>query len=146
LTLICRLVIINICQGGGVIIYAIVETAGKQFRVSPGQTLKVDRLELAEGATVELDRVLAIGNDNKLTVGKPTVEGARVMATVKGEGQDKKVVVFKYKAKTRYTRKQGHRQLYTELTIDSIAGAGETPVKAAAKPRRTKKEVTENGS
>ncbi len=96
---------------------------------------------------MELDRVLAIGNDNKLIVGKPTVEGASVIATAKSEGQGKKVVVFKYKAKTRYSRKLGHRQPYTELTIDSITGAGETPEKAAAEPRQhIKKEVTEDGS
>ena len=119
---------------GGVTIYAIVETGGKQYKVVQGQTIKVDRIEAAEGATVELDRVLAIGRDGELTVGKPTIEGASIMATVKGEGKAKKIIVFKYKNKTRYDRKQGHRQLYTELSIDGINSAGEAADKAAEEP------------
>ena len=119
---------------GGVTIYAIVESGGKQYKVVQGQTIKVDRIEAAEGAAVELDRVLIIGDDKELTVGKPTIEGASVMATVKAEGKAKKIIVFKYKSKTRYDRKQGHRQLYTELSIDSINAGGKADKKAAQEP------------
>lgn len=134
-------------------IYAIVETGGKQYKVSPGQKVRVESLAVAEGGTVELDRVLAIGDGEKLTMGKPTIEGAKVVATAKGQGLGEKVAVYKYKAKVRYSKKTGHRQPYTELQIESIAGPGtlatEKAEKPAAKPRRrttTKKEVTENGS
>jgi len=94
----------------------------------------VERLAVAEGATVELDRVLVIGDGDKLTLGRPIIEGARVMATSKGDGKGDKVIGMKYKAKVRYSRKIGHRQPYTELAIDSISGPGikaEKPVKAA---------------
>jgi len=155
-------------SSGGVTIYAIIETGGKQYKVSPGESLKVESLEVAEGGTIELDRVLAISDGDNLVWGKPLIEGARVSCTSKGDGRGVKVFGMKYKAKTRYSRRIGHRQSFTKLTIDSISGPGikaEKPKKAAkaekteeavvavaekpaAKPRRrtTKKEVTENGS
>jgi len=101
-------------------IYAIIETGGKQYKVIPGQTIDVERLDVAEGNTVELDRVLLIADDDKVTVGTPTVDGAKVIATSLGEGKGKKIIVFKYKPKVRYRKKTGHRQLYTRLTIDKI--------------------------
>ena len=101
-------------------IYAIIETGGKQYKVSPGQTIDVERLDIAEGNTVELDRVLLIADDDKVTVGTPIVDGAKVIATSQGEGKGKKIIVFKYKPKVRYRKKTGHRQLYTRLTIDKI--------------------------
>ncbi|MCL2679684.1 MAG: 50S ribosomal protein L21 [Dehalococcoidia bacterium] len=121
-------------SSGGAIIYAIIETGGKQYRVSPGQTVKVESLGVAEGATIDLDRVLAIFDGSKLVTGRPVVEGAKVTATSKGDGQSKKIIGGKYKAKVRYFRRIGHRQEYTELVIDSISGAGitaEKPAKAA---------------
>ena len=129
-------------------IYAIIETGGKQYRVTPGQTLDVERLEVAEGKTVELDKVLLIGDGDKVSVGTPSVEGAKVVATSQGEGKGKKVIVFKYKPKVRYRKKTGHRQFFTRLLIDKIvepgAKAEEEPVK---KPRpRKKKEVTTSGA
>jgi len=96
-------------------IYAVIETGGKQYRVSPGQTIDVERLEVAEGKTVDLDKVLLIGDGKKVTVGTPTVDGAKVVATSQGEGKGDKVIVFKYKPKVRYRKKTGHRQLYTRL-------------------------------
>lgn len=75
---------------------------------------------MAEGSIVELDRVLLIVDGDKTTVGTPTVEGAKVIATSQGEGKGKKIIVFKYKPKVRYRRKTGHRQLYTRLAIDRI--------------------------
>ena len=140
-------------SSGGVTIYAIIETGGKQYKVSPGESLKVESLDVAEGGTIELDRVLAISDGDKLVLGKPIIEGTKVSCTSKGDGRGVKVFGMKYKAKTRYSRRIGHRQSYTELTIDSISGPGiaeasTTAEKPATKLRRrtTKKEVTENGS
>lgn len=101
-------------------IYAIIETGGKQYKVSPGQTIDVERLDVAEGNSIELDRVLLIADDDKVTVGKPVVDGAKVIATSQGEGKGKKIIVLKYKPKVRYRKKTGHRQFYTRLTIDKI--------------------------
>ena len=128
-------------------IYAIIETGGKQYKVTPGQTIDVERLDAAEGNTVELDRVLLIADGDKVTVGTPVVEGAKVIATSQGEGKGKKIIVFKYKPKVRYRRKMGHRQLYTRLTVDKIVEPGAIqaePVKKAR--RRKKKEVIESGA
>ena len=126
-------------------IYAIIETGGKQYRVNPGQTIDVERLEVAEGDTVELDRVLLIGDGDRVTVGMPTVDGAKVVATAKGAGKGDKVIVFKYKPKVRYRKKTGHRQLHTTLVIDKIVGPGIAERKPK-KPRKRKKEVTESGA
>ncbi|MFC2071282.1 50S ribosomal protein L21 [Chloroflexota bacterium] len=126
--------------------YAIIETGGKQYRVSPGQVVDVDRLEVADGDTVELDRVLLIADDDRVTVGTPTVGGAKVIATSQGEGRSKKIIVLKYKPKVRYRKKTGHRQFYTRLAIAKIMGPevrGEEPVE---KVRRRKSEVTESGA
>jgi large subunit ribosomal protein L21 len=135
-------------SSGGVTIYAIIETGGKQYKVSPGESLKVESLEVAEGGTIDLVRVLAIHDGENLILGKPVIEGAIVSCTSKGDGLDKKVFGMKYKAKTRYSRRIGHRQSFTELTINSITGPGiaseaHTAEKPAAKPHRTiRKEVT----
>ncbi|MHB8105050.1 MAG: 50S ribosomal protein L21, partial [Dehalococcoidales bacterium] len=120
-------------------IYALIETNGKQYKVTEGQTLEIDRLEAEEGGTVKLDKVLLLADGDKITFGKPYVEGARVMATVKQNGKGKKIIVFKYKSKVRYRRKNGHRQLFTSLNIDKILPAGVEyvkPVKKAA-PKKT---------
>jgi len=130
-------------------IYAIVETGGKQYKVTPGQTIDVDRLAVAEGSSIDLDRVLLIGDADNVTVGTPAIEGAKVKATSKGEKKGDKIIVGKFKPKVRYRLKKGHRQFYTTLTIDSIVGPGaETaePAKEARKPRRRKKEVSEDGA
>ena len=100
--------------------YAIIATGGKQYKVSEGDVIRVEKLDVEEGASYEFDQVLAI-SDGELTVGAPTVEGAVVKATVLGEGKGKKVIVYKYKRKTGYHKKNGHRQPYTELKIESIA-------------------------
>ena len=131
---------------GGGKIYAVIETGGKQYKVSPGQVIDVDRLGVGEGNTVELDRVLLIADDEKVTVGTPIVEGAKVMATSQGEGKGKKVIVFRYKSKVRYRKKTGHRQLYTRLAIDKIIGPEAAQGEPAKKVRRRKREVTENGA
>ena len=128
-------------------IYAIIETGGKQYRVAEGQTIEVERLDVAEGGTVELNRVLAIADDeNNVTVGKPVIEGARVKATAQVNDRGKKVIVFKYKSKVRYRRKNGHRQHFTRLSIDKILPPGVEDVKPVKRTRRKKKEVTEDGT
>lgn len=99
---------------------------------------------------MELDKVLMIADGDNVTVGKPVIEGAKVLTTVKENGRGKKVIVFKYKAKVRYRRKNGHRQHFTSLSIDKILAPGEEaeepkPVKKTA-TRRKKTEVTEDGA
>lgn len=100
--------------------YAVVETGGKQFRVAVGQTIDVEKLDVPEGEQVALERVLLIGGGDEVSVGAPLVAGARVLATVERQFRDKKVIVFKFKAKKRYRRKQGHRQSLTRLSITDI--------------------------
>jgi large subunit ribosomal protein L21 len=100
--------------------YAVVETGGKQYKVRAGETIEVEKLPLKVGQKVELDRVLLVSDENKVQVGNPTVEGAKVMATVADQGKGKKVIVFKYKPHNRYRRKAGHRQACTRLWIDKI--------------------------
>jgi large subunit ribosomal protein L21 len=128
-------------------IYAIIESQGKQFKVTEGQTIEIDRLAVDEGGAVKLDKVLLISDGDKVTFGKPYVEGARVMATVKKNSKGEKIIVFKYKSKVRYHRKNGHRQLLTSLNIDKILPAGAEDVKPAKKvTRRKKTEETADGA
>ena len=100
--------------------YAIIATGGKQYKVSEGDIIKVERLGAAAGEAVTFDQVLAV-SDGELKAGNPTVAGASVSATVVEEGKGKKVIVFKYKPKKGYRRKQGHRQPYTKVTIGKIS-------------------------
>ncbi len=101
---------------------------------------------MAEGNTVELDRVLLIANGDNVTVGAPTIDRAKVIATSKGEGKAKKIIVFKYKPKVRYRKKTGHRQLYTRLSIDEIIKPEAAEEKPKRKVRRRKKEVIQSGA
>ena len=101
---------------------------------------------MAEGATVELDRVLLVADNDKVIIGTPTVEGAKVVATSQGDGKGKKIIVFKYKPKVRYRKKTGHRQLYTRLAVDKIIEPGTVPGEPAKKVRRRKKEVMVSGA
>jgi len=99
--------------------YAIIATGGKQYKVAEGDIIKVEKLGLEAGAEVTFDQVLAV-NNGKLVVGNPTVEGAKVTATVIEEGKNKKIVVFRYKPKKGYHKKKGHRQPYTKVKIEKI--------------------------
>ena len=99
--------------------YAIIATGGKQYKVSEGDVIRVEKLEVEEGAAYEFDQVLAV-SDGELTIGTPTVAGAVVKATALGQGKGKKVIVYKYKPKSGYHKKNGHRQPFTAFKIDSI--------------------------
>lgn len=100
--------------------YAVLTTGGKQYRVSEGDVLFVEKLNAEVDSTVELTEVLAVSKDGELKVGAPVVEGAKVVAKVLAQGKAKKVVVFKYKRKKDYRRKNGHRQPYTKLVVEKI--------------------------
>ena len=100
--------------------YAIIATGGKQYKVSEGDIITIEKLGVKEGENVTFDKVLAVNNDSKLVVGAPTVDGATVSASVVKEGRAKKVVVYKYKSKTGYHKKNGHRQPFTRVKIDKI--------------------------
>ena len=100
--------------------YAIVKTGGKQYRVHTGDVFRVESLPGYRGDVIELSDVLLVSMDDTVFVGSPTIPGATVVTEVVDKGKDKKVIVFKYKAKTRYRRKNGHRQLYTDLKVTDI--------------------------
>ncbi|MBI6871680.1 50S ribosomal protein L21 [Clostridium aciditolerans] len=101
--------------------YAVVVTGGKQYRVAQGDVIYVEKLNAEVDTTVELDNVLVVSKENgELVVGKPVVEGAKVTAKVLAQGKGKKILVFKYKRKKDYRKKQGHRQPYTKLQIEAI--------------------------
>ncbi|MCI8991365.1 MAG: 50S ribosomal protein L21 [Eubacterium sp.] len=101
--------------------YAIIATGGKQYKVSEGDIITIEKLGVEEGETVTFDNILAV-NGEKLVVGNPTVNGATVTASVVKNGKSKKVVVYKYKRKTGYHKKNGHRQLFTQVKIEKING------------------------
>ena len=100
--------------------YAVLTTGGKQYRVSEGDVLFVEKLNAEVDSTVELTEVLAVSKDGELKFGAPVVEGAKVVAKVLAQGKAKKVVVFKYKRKKDYRRKNGHRQPYTKIVVEKI--------------------------
>jgi large subunit ribosomal protein L21 len=101
--------------------YAVIESGGKQYTVRQGDVIKVEKLAAAVGESLEIDRVLLLGGD-KVQIGTPLVRGAKVTAKVLEHGKNKKVIVFRYKPKKHVRVKKGHRQPYTKLSIESIAG------------------------
>ena len=127
--------------------YAIVDIAGQQFKVKENQKIFVHRLEGAEGAKVEFDQVLLLDNEGKVTVGTPTVDGARVAAEILSHPKGDKVLVFKKKRRKGYQKLNGHRQSFTEILIQGVLGKGEklkatAPAKKAVKPKAKKEEGT----
>jgi large subunit ribosomal protein L21 len=100
--------------------YAIIKTGGKQYMVNEGDVLTVEKLDAESGAKVSFDEVLVVGDNGDVKVGSPVVAGANVEATVIENGKAKKVIVFKYKPKKDYRKKQGHRQPFTKVKIDKI--------------------------
>ena len=105
---------------GGVLMYAVVATGGKQYRVQAGDVIYVEKLIAEVDSIVELTEVLAVETEGGIKIGTPVVEGAKVIAKVAAQGKAKKVIVFKYKSKKDYRRKNGHRQPYTKLVIEKI--------------------------
>ncbi len=102
--------------------FAVIETGGKQYKVSPGDTLKVEKLfcENKEGDKVTFDKVLLVSDEKETKIGEPYVEGAKVEATLQEQGRRKKIFVIKFRSKSRYFKKNGHRQPFTEVKIEAI--------------------------
>ena len=101
--------------------YAVIKTGGKQYKVSPGDKIKVEQIPADIGADIQLDQVLAVGNGDQIRIGAPLVGGAAVSATVLSQGRHPKVRIFKLRRRKHYQKHQGHRQNYTELLIAQIA-------------------------
>lgn len=113
--------------------YAIVEISGKQYKVSEGDIVFVDRLETAEeGSSIEFDKVLLISDGEKVTVGEEFIKGAKVTATVVAHGKAKKILVYRYKAKKNERKVRGHRQPYTKIQIESISAKAKKATKKEA--------------
>lgn len=127
-------------------IYAIVETGGKQYRVTQGQTVDVDNLNTIDGDTVELDKILVVGDDKNAVIGKPHVEGAKIIATSMGTVRGNKIIVYKYKPKVRYHKKTGHHQLFTRLTIEKIEAPGFLQEELVENTDQGEQEEEESGS
>jgi large subunit ribosomal protein L21 len=102
--------------------YAVIQTGGKQYRVTEGATLRVEKLKADEGSSVEIDKVLMVGEGDSVKIGTPYVDGGKVTATVKSHGRGKKVNILKFKRRKHHMKRQGHRQWYTELEITGISG------------------------
>lgn len=116
--------------------YAIIEACGKQYKVSEGDIVFMERLEAEEGSSMTFDQVLLVSDKDKTTIGDPTVKGAKVKATVIGHGKGKKFVVFKYKAKKNERKSRGHRWCYTKVQIEKITTS-------SAKAKKEEVEVAE---
>ena len=101
--------------------YAVIKTGGKQYRVTQGETLKIETVAGDVGSAIVLDKVLMVGNGDKVTVGKPLLAGATVKATIVANGRHDKVKIFKMRRRKHYQKHQGHRQNYTEIRIDGIS-------------------------
>jgi large subunit ribosomal protein L21 len=102
------------------LMYAVIKTGGKQYRVSPGDSIDVEKLPYEVGEQIEFDQVLLVANGSGAKIGQPLVDGAKVKATVTRQARGRKVIVYKYRPSKRYRRRKGHRQHYTRLRIDEI--------------------------
>ena len=102
--------------------YAVFVTGGRQFRAVPGEILRVEKLDVEAGATVEIDQVLMLGDGDNITIGTPIVSGARVSAKVRSHGRSDKVTIIKFRRRKHFRKQQGHRQHYTEIEITGITG------------------------
>ena len=120
--------------------YAVIETGGKQYRVEKGSVIRVEKLDVPEGEKVVFDRVLLASNEGRVYAG-PEAGKVKVEGTVARQGKARKIIVFKYKPKKGYRRKQGHRQLFTEIRVDKITGGPRA--RQAKKERKEQKEEEE---
>ena len=107
-------------MGGVIKMYAVIETGGKQFRVQQGDVIYVEKLDANVGDVVTIDQVLLVEKDGSVSVGTPVVAGATAVLKVVEHGKGEKIIVFKYKAKKNYRRKQGHRQPYTKVVVEAL--------------------------
>mgnify|MGYP002627307569 CR=1 FL=1 len=124
--------------------YAIIESCGKQYKVSQGDVVFFEKLDAEEGKKVTFDKVVLVSDDKKVEVGAPYVKGVKVEGKVVENGKGKKIIVYKYKAKKNYRRTQGHRQPFTKVEITKIsAGKTETVKEETAKKETAKKETVE---
>jgi len=105
---------------GGVHVYAIIETGGKQYKVNAGDIIRVEKLEAEAGSSYSFDKVLLVAEGENVTLGAPYVAGATVKASVIGDGKEKKVIIYKYKSKKGFHKKKGHRQPFTSLKVEAI--------------------------
>ena len=124
--------------------YAIIEACGKQYKVAEGDVIFFEKLDAEEGKKVKFDNVILVSNEENVQVGNPYVKGAKVEGKVISHGKAKKIIVFKYKAKKNYRRKQGHRQPFTKVEITSIKLAAEkkeTAAKTAKKAEKVEEKV-----
>ncbi len=101
--------------------YAVIQTGGKQYRVSEGDKLRVEKLDVEAGGDVEIDQVLLIADDDNVQVGKPYIDGGKVTASVEGHGRGDKVTIIKFRRRKHHMKRQGHRQWYTELKVTGIS-------------------------
>ncbi|QFU03147.1 50S ribosomal protein L21 [Halomonas sp. THAF5a] len=101
--------------------YAVIKSGGKQYRVQEGQTLKLEKLEVPTGDTIEFDEVLLVGSDEDVKIGAPTVEGAKVAAEIVSHGRGDKVTILKFRRRKHSMKRQGHRQWFTEVKITGIS-------------------------
>lgn len=120
--------------------YAIVETGGKQYKVAKGDILQVEKIDGTAGDTLELDKILLIKDDDGLTVGRPLVDGAKVVGRIRAQGRGTKIVVFKYKRRKNCRRKQGHRQDHTWIAIEDIITQGGTNGSQEGRRKLTKRQ------
>ena len=119
--------------------YAVIKTGGKQYRVTPGTKLKVERLVGDVGSNVVFDKVLVLADGESVKIGAPLVDGAKISATVVSHGRGDKVMIFKMRRRKHYRKTQGHRQCYTEILIDDFAGGKKSAAKVAeSKPAAAK--------
>ena len=111
--------------------YAVIETGGKQYRVAEGDKLRVEKLDVEPGTSVELEKVLMIADGDSVKLGKPFIEGTTVTAEVASHGRHDKIKIIKFRRRKHHMKRQGHRQWFTELKITSIAGAGSASASSA---------------
>ena len=121
--------------------YAIIESCGRQYKVSEGDVVFFEKLDVEEGKKITFDKVVLVSDDKKVEVGAPYVKGVKVEGKVVAHGKHKKIIVYKYKAKKNYRRTQGHRQPYTKIEITKIKTAVEKAEKTEAKETTSKKET-----
>ena len=121
--------------------FAVIKSGGKQYKVAKEDVIRVEKIDAEEGATVNLNEVLMVGDDNGQTVGAPLVDGAAVSATVLEQMRDRKIIVFKKQRRQNYRRRNGHRQHLTVLRIDDILTGGKKKAAAKTKTASKKKEV-----